>query len=182
VTDRRAAARYAEALLEVAGAQDAIEPIRQELEALVALVEATPALRDLLARPDVDPEQKEQAISAALGDRFSAAVVSMLLALLRHQRGEDLPAVREVYDELADEAEGLVRAEARAAVPLTEEERRRLASALARQTGKRVLLEVRVDPSVLAGVAVEIGGRLIDGSAAGRLARMREELLQRPGH
>jgi F-type H+-transporting ATPase subunit delta len=181
VTDRRAAARYAEALLGVAAEQQAIGPVRQELAALVALVEATPALRDLLARPDVDPEQKERAITVALGDRFSEAVVSMLLVLLRHQRGEDLPAVGEMYEELADEAEGLVRAEARAAVPLTEEEQRRLASALARLIGKRVILETRLDPSVLAGVVVEVGGRLIDGSAAGRLARMREELLARAG-
>ncbi len=181
MTDRRAAARYAEALLGVAGERNAIEPIRRELEELVALVEATPVLRDLLARPDVDPEQKEQVISVALGERFSEAVVSMLLVLLRHQRGEDLPAVGEVYEELADEAEGIVRAEARAAVPLTQEEQKRLASALARMTGKRVILQTHVDPSVLAGVTVQVGGRLIDGSAAGRLARMREELLARPG-
>lgn len=181
MTDRRAAARYAEALLEVASEQQAIEAIRQELEVLVALVEATPALEDLLARPDLDAEQKEQMVSAVLGGRFSEAVVAMLLALLRHQRGEDLPAVGEVYEELADEAEGLVRAEARAAVPLTEEEQRRLAAALSRLTGKRVLLEARVEPSVLAGVTVEVGGRLIDGSAAGRLARMREELLPQSG-
>jgi F-type H+-transporting ATPase subunit delta len=181
VTDRRAAARYAEALLGVASEQQAIESVRQEVEALVALVEATPVLGDLLARPDLDAEQKERMISTALGGRFSEAVVSMLLVLLHHQRGEDLPAVRDVYGEMADEAEGLVRAEARAAVPLTGEEQQRLAAALARLTGKRVLLEVQVDPSVLAGVTVEVGGRLIDGSAAGRLARMREELLPQSG-
>jgi F-type H+-transporting ATPase subunit delta len=69
----------------------------------------------------------------------------------------------------------------RAAVPLIPEEQKRLASALARLTGKRVILQTHVDPSVLAGVTVQVGGRLIDGSAAGRLARMREELLARPG-
>jgi F-type H+-transporting ATPase subunit delta len=181
VSDRRAAARYAEALLGVAQEQRAVEPIRQELEELVALVEAAPALRDLIVRPDVPPEQKEQAITVALGDRFSHAIVSTLLVLLHHQRGEDLPAVNDVYDELADEAEGIVRAEARAAIPLTEAQQKRLAAALARNTGKRVVLVTRVDPSVLAGVVVQLGDRMIDGSAAGRLERIREELLPRPG-
>ncbi len=179
MTDRRAAARYAEALLDVAQEYRVIEPVRRELEALVTLVAATPALRDLIERPDIDAEQKEQAIHAALGELFSQAIVSLLLILLRHQRGQDLPAVGEVYEELADEAEGIVRAEARTAVPLTEAERTRLAAALARVTGKRIVLQARVDPSVLAGVVVDVGGRMIDGSAAGRLARIREELLQR---
>jgi len=54
-----------------------------------------------------------------------------------------------------------------------------LTAVLARFTGKRVLLEERTDPDVLAGVRVRVGDRLIDGSAAGRLQRLREELLGR---
>ena len=175
--DRRAAARYAEALLGVAEQRRAVEAVRQQLDDLVALAQASPVLQDLLARPDLPAEEKLEALSAALGGRFSEAVLNLLEVLLRHGRGEDLAAVEETYDALADEAQGIVRAEARSLLPLTREERARLIAALSRMTGKRVVLEERLDPAVLAGVSVQVGDRLVDGSAAGRLARMREELI-----
>jgi F-type H+-transporting ATPase subunit delta len=146
----------------------------------VRLVEATPPLQELLARPDVEPERKLEAIREGLGDQFTGTIIALLAALVRHQRGEQVAAVAEIFEELADEAAGVVRAEARTVVPLTEQQRARLAAVLSRATGRRVVLEERIDPGILAGVRVQIGDRLIDGSAAGRLERLREE-LGRPG-
>jgi len=177
VRDRRAAARYAEALLGVAEGRRAVDAIRQELDDLVALAEANPELQQLLARPDLPAERKLEALSAALGGRFSETLLAMLDVLLRHGRGEDLGAVEETYDALADEAQGIVRAEARSVLPLTREERARLVAALSRLMGKQVVMVERIDPAVLAGVSVQVGDRLVDGSAAGRLARMREQLI-----
>ena len=175
--DRRAAARYAEALLGVTSSGRTVEAMRGELNALVTLVEATPDLKDLLGRPDIPAEQKYAAISVVLRGQFSDTVFSLLEVLLHHGRGGEVAAVETMYDELADEAEGLVRAEARSVVPLTPDQRTRLIRVLAQKTGRTVVLQERIDPSVLAGVSIQVGGRLIDGSAAGRLARMREELL-----
>ncbi len=177
MSDRRAAARYAEALLEAADSPQAVERLRGELDALVSVVDSVPTLQTLLARPDLEPEQKWQALSAAFGGALSQLTFSLLGVLLQHGRGEDLPAVRDVYHELADEAQGIVRAEARSVVPLTPEQRERLVAALRKMTGRTVVLKERIDPSVLAGASVQVGDRLIDGSAAGRLERLREELL-----
>ena len=122
-------------------------------------------------------EEKEQAIVVLFGGRFSKLIISLLRVLLRHRRGQELPAVSEVYNELADQVEGLVQAEARTVVPLTPPQRERLIDALCRLTGKRVVLQETLDARVLAGVTLQVGDRLLDGSAAGRLERMREELL-----
>jgi len=181
VNDRRAAARYAEALLRVAAEGRAVEAVRRELADLVALVQAAPVLKDLLQRPDLPAARKSQALLAALGGRLSETVLAMLEVLLRHGRGGELMEVADSYYELADEAEGLVRAEARTVIPLTGEERSRLLAALSHIAGRRVALTERLDPAVLAGVSVQIGDRLIDGSAAGRLARMRKELVGERG-
>lgn len=175
--DRRAAARYAEALLRVAEERRAVEAVRGELDELVALVQATPPLQQLLERPDLPAERKYDALSAALGGAFSETVLSMLRVLLHHGRGGEVLEVEESYDALADEAQGIVRAEARSVLPLTREERTRLLAVLAKLTGKQVALTERIDPGVLAGMSVQVGDRLIDGSASGRLARMREELV-----
>lgn len=181
MNDHRAAARYAEALLDVAQESRIVDSVRRELDDLVALVHDTPALARLLERPDLPAEEKFAALSAALGDAFSGAVLSMLRVLLQHGRGGEIPAVAQSYHVLADEAQGIVRAEARSVLPLTRQERARLLATLTRLTGRKVLLEERIDPGVLAGVSVQVGDRLIDGSASGRLARMREQLLGQRG-
>jgi F-type H+-transporting ATPase subunit delta len=173
------ASRYAEALFGLAHEREATDAVRQELHELTLVIREAPVLADLLERPDIDADRKLAAVNAAVGDRFSEMVLSLLATLVHHRRGEYVPEVTAAFDEMADAAAGVVRAEATTAVPLSGEQRERLTAVLARFTGKRVLLEERTDPDVLAGVRVRVGDRLIDGSAAGRLQRLREELLGR---
>jgi F-type H+-transporting ATPase subunit delta len=173
----RVAARYAEALFGLAQQRGAVGALRRELADIAELVRGSQELRSLLARPDVSAERKAAALDAALGGRFSREIVALLEVLVNHQRGEAVPAVSEAFGALADRAEGVVVAEAATVVPLTGQQRDRLVAALARLTGQRVRLAERLDASVLAGVRLRVGDRLIDGSAAGRLARMREELM-----
>jgi F-type H+-transporting ATPase subunit delta len=179
--NHRAAARYAEALFDIAREEDRVEAVRAELEELAQVVEATPDLRLLLRRPDLDAERKLGPLRAALGGKFTDTLMALVGGLVRHQRGDSVEAVAEVFGELADAAAGVVRAEAQTVVPLTAEQRARLVGALGRITGKKVELEERIAPEILAGLRLRVGDRLIDGSAVGRLQRMREELMNVQG-
>ncbi len=181
MTAPRIAERYAEALFELARTRDAVARIGRELADLSHTVEGSAELRRLLERADLPPERKIEALRQALGEEFSEAVIALLGVLVEHGRGDAVAQVGAAYDELADRAAGLVRAEASTVIPLRGEQRDRLVRALERMTGQRIKLEERVDPGVLAGVRLRIGDRLIDGSAAGRLARLREELLDQRG-
>jgi len=73
---------------------------------------------------------------------------------------------------------GQVRAQVRSAVALGEAERRQLAARLARIAGKEVLVEARVDTSLLGGFVAQIGSLVVDGSLDGQLARLRERLVR----
>ncbi len=181
MTAPRVAERYAEALFELARARDAVPRVSRDLADLVAAVEGSPELRRLLERPDLPAERKIVALRGALGDALSEAVVALLGVLVGHRRGDAVQQVAAAYDELADRAAGIVRAEAATVVALTGEQKSRITRVLERITGLRVKLEERVDPTLFAGVRLRIGDRLIDGSAAGRLARLRQELLDQRG-
>ena len=79
---------------------------------------------------------------------------------------------------LADEREGKVRAEVVSAAPLSDPYFERLRSRLETITGRRVILDRRVDPTLITGLVARVGDRLYDGSARTRLAELREALTE----
>lgn len=174
----RIAARYAEAVFELARERDSVGAVGRELDELTQLLEDSDELRRLLVRADVPRDRKLAALSSALGPAFSDTVVSLLAVLVDHGRGDAMQQVAHAYGELADEAAGVVRAEVCTVVPLSEQQRERLIAALERMAGKQIRMTEQIDARVIAGVRLQVGDRLIDGSAAGRLARLREELMR----
>ena len=88
------------------------------------------------------------------------------------------PGALEQFKSLLYAQRGILPVEAISAVPLTEEQRKALMDKLAAKTGKTILLETRLDPSVLGGVKLRYEGKELDGTAAGRLSSLRRALTQ----
>jgi F-type H+-transporting ATPase subunit delta len=86
----------------------------------------------------------------------------------------DLPRIADAMAAQAAAASSKRLAEVRSAVPLTEDQQRRLAKALERAAGGPVDVKVTVDPSVLGGVVAQIGDTVIDGSVRSRLTKLRD--------
>jgi len=78
---------------------------------------------------------------------------------------------------LADEKVGVLRATVTSAEPLSEDYYQKLASELEKRTSRKILLERRQDPTLIAGVITRIGDHTIDGSLKGRLAALERQLL-----
>jgi F-type H+-transporting ATPase subunit delta len=91
-------------------------------------------------------------------------------------RAGELPEIVDRFLELSAEQRQHEVAEVRAAVPLDDRLRDRLAEALSHATGKQVEVKVVVDPDVLGGVVARIGDTVIDGSVRHRLDQLKERL------
>ena len=91
-------------------------------------------------------------------------------------RARQLAAISDTVVARAAAARAHTVAEVRSAVPLADQQRRRLAQALGRVAGTEVDLKVIVDPSVVGGLVVRIGDTVIDGTVAKRLAEVRSHL------
>lgn len=172
--ERKVAARYAEALLGAVG-QDP-DRAQAELAQIQQTLAAAPELRQVLQHPEIPLERKDALVERIFGSALSAEVVAFLKVLLEHDRMEALPEIAADFANLVAEAKGVVEVQVTSAVPLTPEEESTLSAVLGRITGKRITLAPSVDPEVLAGVAVRIGDRLIDGTARQRLEALREQL------
>lgn len=169
------ARRYARALLDVAGREGATTALalRDELRALAPLVSGHAGLRRALLHPGLGAERRRRVL-AALAERAGASVLlrRLLDLLASRDRVALLPDVVEAYAELANASWGIVSAEAVSAVALPEAQGRALAAAL----GGAVELRTRVDPALVGGLLVRVGGRTYDGTVRARLAALRRRL------
>lgn len=172
---RRIARRYASALFQAASQHNVIDEVERDLGTAQARIAADPALATFIRHPEISGQRKQEVIQAAFS-RLQPTSVSFLGLLVRRRRHGYLAAVIEEYRRLSDEARGLVRAQALSAVPMTEQQKERLRRVLERRSGKRVVLEYKVDPALLAGVVVKTESEAIDASARGRLEKLRELL------
>jgi F-type H+-transporting ATPase subunit delta len=175
------ARRYATALFELGGETGELDRLVEEMESLAAAWEASAELQGAIENPLVAHDAKKtilQDISEKLGVGHTARNTVMLL--LERRRIRTLPLIARYLREMSDAKKGLLRAEVVTAAPLSDAYYAKLQAQLEKMTGKKVALEKRQDPSIIAGVVTRIGDRVFDGSIRARLLSMRDALLPQP--
>jgi F-type H+-transporting ATPase subunit delta len=171
-----AARRYAEAAFQIALRDGTVEVWRSELDLAGAVVE-DPTVARVLANPAVALEIRDAMVDSAIGPTVSGPVLNLVKLMLRRGRIDHLPRVAAEFRRLDNARQGIVPATATTATPLSQDEVRALVGRLEQMTGGRVELDLQVDPSLLGGLVVRVGDRLIDGSVRGRLERLRNQLV-----
>jgi F-type H+-transporting ATPase subunit delta len=171
-----AARRYAEAAFEVATRDDTLEAWRAELDMAASIV-ADEQVGRMLANPAVPLEQRIDMARSIFGKSVGKPVLNLIGLMLRRGRIHELPQLAAEFRRLDNARQGITEATAISAAPLTKDEIQALTERLEGLTGGRVELEVQVDPSLLGGLVVRVGDRLIDGSVRGRLERLRNQLV-----
>lgn len=174
-----AARRYASALFSLASDDGDVQSIRGQLDDMNRLFDENPELRRRLFQP-LHPVAERRSVLIGVCERggLSRSVRNFFSYLIDKRRLVDFSGIRDEYGRLADEADGRVRAELRSASPLDEQQRARVAAALARRTGKQIDLTVVVDPTLLGGVIATVGGLVFDGSLKSQLSQLRATLIK----
>jgi F-type H+-transporting ATPase subunit delta len=170
-----ASRRYAEAAFEIALRDGTVDAWRRELASVSADLGGEPVMR-VLTNPAL-PFGRERVVTQAVGSLVSRPVLNLVLLLLRRGLIELLPRISAEFKRLDDRRVGITPAIAISAAPLEAAEVIALTSRLEQLTSGRVELDLQVDPSILGGLVVRVGDRLIDGSVRGRLERLRSRLV-----
>ena len=171
---RRAARPYAVALYEVTHREGipALREIERQLAAVAELFARESGLVRVFEVPSVAPATKRELV-ATIADALALRPEAhrMLVALAAHVRLRFLPEVVQMFHELVDRAEGIVRARAELPVAPHPDQVEALQQALARLFSSRVELDARVRPELLAGFVVQVGSQVFDGSLAAQVRR-----------
>lgn len=175
---RATSRRYAQAAFAIAVDRDAVALWRANVEA-ASRVFADPDVLAFMASPFVPLAERLNGVNVLLADS-DQTVRNLWSLLVSNGDVEQSNAIARAFLDLADEHEGIGRAEVATAVPLDDDQRSKLQARLQELADlQRIELSERVDPDLLGGLVARIGDRLIDGSARSRLRSMRVSLAQR---
>ena len=167
---------YAAALFEVARVEGSLSAVEDELFRFARTLESSDELRTTLTDAAIPVERRLGIINDLLGERASPVTTNLISFVVGAGRSRDLPAIIDrLVERAASERERVV-AEVRSAIPLSDEQRDRLAQSLGRATGRQVEVRVIIDPDVIGGVVAQVGDTVIDGSVRARLDQLREAI------
>lgn len=169
-----AAKRYAEAAYLIAREDGKEDAWREGLQALSALF-GDPQAQAMFEDTRVPAADKLQLVEKAL-EGVDPLVVNLARLLLRRNRTALGPQVAEAFEELLDAAKGVSHATVTSAVELSSDDLQSVEKRLKELTGGNVVVETAVDESILGGLVVRIGDRLIDGSTKSKLQALKQQL------
>ena len=166
---------YAEAAFKLADEAGALARWSEMLAGLAA-VAADPRVRQATADPRLADPQRAGLFIAILGGRLSGEAENFVRVLTQNDRLALLPEIREQFETLKNEREGVVEAQVHSAFELAPAQLADLQSRLEKRTGRKVRTEVHIDKDLIGGVKLVLGDKVIDGSARAQLAALETAL------
>lgn len=169
--------RYAKALLNLAGSNEKIEKISQNLDEIAELYTEEKTVRDVIMEPKLSKSKKMSFIGEVVKTmKCDPLLEKYCRYLVSRNRFEIIGDIAKAYNKLASEKLGVAKAEVMVASDLSEKDKTDLAKKLSEYTGKNVTLSVTVDESIIGGVVTSIDSLVLDGSIKNRLNLIRETI------
>jgi F-type H+-transporting ATPase subunit delta len=178
--DRKVASRYAGALMISALAEGNLVEVA---ESYTSIMDAVKGNRDLLIfmdSPQVADQEKKELLNVVFENKIEKVLLHFLYLLIDKNRIENFRDIGEEFVDMVEKHQGVVRAQVITAVALPDDLAASLKEKLSLMTGARVLLEKKIDPAVIGGACVTLGGNILDGTVRNNLDLLRNKLEKAP--
>jgi F-type H+-transporting ATPase subunit delta len=169
------ARRYARALFSLSNAQQSVDAVGTAL-ATTTDVLTEPSVMRVLTGPM--PRERKRALLLKIVETTDAPAVlrDFFLLLADHERLSRVGAIQAVFAAMLNRQRGITRAIIRSASPLSADLLEEIARTFGSITGRKVLATVEVVPDLIAGVIVEVDGKVYDGSLRSELSKLRHQM------
>ena len=173
------AERYATAVFEIAKENKTLSKLEGGLDDLSSALDDSAELRDLISSPLYSRDDQAKAIAEISGKMGLQPVLKNTLALMAEKRRLFvLPQLIAHLRDMIAEDKGEVTADVVTAKPLTKTQSEKLAKTLAARVGKDVKINAAVDKSLVGGLVVKVGSKMIDTSIASKLASLQNAMKE----
>jgi len=168
--------RYAQAAFKLAVEKGEPDSWQASLRK-IADITADKELRALLENPRLPFEAKKALLAELLG-RTNPLALNLAYLLVHKDKLAIAGDISQQYDRLLDTYHSVEHIQVITAVPLDDEGRERISGRFEKVTGRKVIIDAQVDPSIVGGIEARIGDTLIDGSVKGKLGALRKNLVE----
>jgi len=171
--------RYATALFELARDERCIDAVKADLDRFEAMMTENDDLMRLIRSPVFSAEDQLKALTAVLGQvGISGVAAQFLKVLTANRRLFTITDVIRAFGALVAQFKGEATAEVTVAEKLSDKNLDTLKSALKSVTGKDVMLNVKVDPTIIGGLIVKVGSRMVDSSVRTKLNSIKHAMKE----
>jgi len=176
------ARRYAKALLLISKEDGQTDSYRNELGGFADLMAQEKSLNEAITNPLYETTGRRNVLQAVIDKLdFTRTMKSFILLIFDKGRIGFIDSINDYYQKLADELNGVARANLVSAIDLSANTVEKIRDALSKKTNKDIILEVEQDAELIGGIITKIGDLVWDGSIKTQLINMKESLKRGEG-
>lgn len=167
---------YAQAILAAAQDEGSEDKIKKNLVWLSGLFESDEPFRKFLVSPRIDRREKKKILLQLLEKQISPLSLNFLTLLVDKGRIELLPLIDKSYNQLYQEAQGVINVKITTSFPLEENYRKNIREALSEKFKKEIILEEETNPKILGGMIVRVGDLIINSSLLNQISQLTNQI------
>jgi F-type H+-transporting ATPase subunit delta len=169
------ARRYVQPLFEVALAKNSLDAVGADLNSISEALASSPELRGFLLMPSISRTTKIATLRTVFKDA-SPYTMNFLQVVVNKKRTEVLFEAGEMFEEMVSWERGVSHGTLESAVPIDDQTFTEIEKSISGQFGGKVKLARKVVPSLVGGIRLRVGNRVLDASVRGRLEQLKAEL------
>ena len=175
MSEIQVASRYAKSIIDLAVEQNALEPIKKDIELFLGTCRANPALQAILKNPIISLDKKANILDGLFGDKLHKMILSFFHIVFRKGRSEILYATAKEFISQYNIIKNVVKATVTSASPLSKENIAQIEDVVKQATKGEVILSAQVDPDLIGGFILKVGDKQFDTSLSSKLNKLKKE-------
>lgn len=168
--------RYATALFDIASEQGAMKNFEDQVSTMKEVLEKETDFFTVLSHPSILQAEKIQMVETIFKGKVSEELVGLLVLIIKKGRQDLILNIFEAFLTMAKADRGVISATVTSAMPLKEEQLAQIKANIESNTGKEVELEVTVDQTLIGGMIIKVGDKVVDGSIRGKIQGLKVQL------
>ena len=169
--------KYAEALYKAAEETNSLNAVTEELRSIKGVIDTNPQLKSILFHPGISKLEKKEMIKQLFGEKVTKLSLRLLMLLVEKKREAIFSDICGIFFQKMDDLSGLKKITIETAFPLEEEEKAKLIAKLEKAMDKKLIVDAKVNPSILGGIIIKERMKQIDASVIHFLRSMRQDLM-----
>ncbi len=172
------AKKYATALFELAASEGLVEKYEQQVKAIYTALQDETDFMAVLKDYKITLEEKVSLTEKVFSENTMYPIVGLLVLLIKKGRQDSLLEVLDTFLDMVKKSSGIVKAVVISTLPLKSEQLQRVKEKLEASTKCQIELETIIDKSIIAGLVIRVGDKVVDASIKGEMQTLKKQLSE----